>query len=79
MSAALEAIGIFGTITNLAANIFIGRKNEHGWWMRLVSNAVWIAYSWSSMTISVMANAIIFAAVNVYYWRKWRQDRRLFR
>jgi nicotinamide riboside transporter PnuC len=69
-----EAIGASGFVTNVLGNILVGRKNEHGWWIRILSNALWLTYAWQAATVAVLANAIVFAGINVYYWRDWRRS-----
>jgi hypothetical protein len=72
----LEVIGIAGFLTNVGGNILIGRKSEHGYPVRLLSNALWVAYAWSAMSPSVVLNAVTFSALNVWYWRAWRRERK---
>lgn len=70
-----EGLGWLGFFTNVGGNILVGRKSEHGWWVRILSNALWFVYSWHTLTVPVSANAIVFAMINVHYWRVWRKDR----
>lgn len=70
-----EIVGIVGFVTNVWANLLIARKSESGWIVRLVSNAFWLAFGISAMSLANILNAITFAAINVYGLRRWRRER----
>lgn len=74
-----EAIGFGGFVTNVAGNMLLTAKNSHGWWVRIVSNALWLAYAGVTSSFAVTANAVVFSAINVYGWIKWRREARLER
>lgn len=69
-----DALGWFGAMTNVWANISLVRKSSSGWALRLVSNAAWILYSIHELTPPLLANHVTFAAINVWGWHKWRQE-----
>ena len=69
-----EAIGFAGFATNVAGNLLLTRKNKHGWWVRIVSNALWLMYG-SAASLPVMANAIVFTGINIWGGWAWRKER----
>lgn len=72
-----EAIGFAGFTTNVAGNMLLTAKNPHGWWIRIISNALWLAYAGATSSLAVTANAIVFSVINVYGWWKWSRQVRL--
>jgi hypothetical protein len=72
-----EAIGMFGFATNVAGNLLLTARSQHGWWVRIVSNGLWLAYAGSTASYAVTANAIVFSGINVYGWWKWSRERRV--
>lgn len=71
-----EMIGFCGFATNVAGNMLLTAKSQHGWWIRIVSNALWLAYAGATASFAVTANAIVFSAINIYGWRKWSREAR---
>lgn len=71
-----EAIGFAGFGTNVAGNMLLTSKNVHGWWIRIVSNALWLVYAGLASSFAVTANAIVFSGINVYGWWRWRRENR---
>lgn len=69
----LESIGMAGFVTNVAGNMLLTRKNSHGWWVRIVSNALWTVYAGTAASFSLNVNHGVFFLINVYGWWRWRK------
>jgi hypothetical protein len=71
-----EAIGFAGFGTNVIGNILLTAKSQHGWWIRIVSNGLWLTYAGVTSSFAVTANAVVFSLINVYGWWKWSREAR---
>lgn len=71
----VEFIGILAFIANVWANLLIAHKHESGWTVRLVSNALWLAFGIGAMSLANILNSVTFAGINVYGLLHWRKER----
>ncbi len=71
MNLLLEGVGFAGFGTNVLGNLLLTYKNRHGWWVRIVSNGLWCAYAGTTQSWPIIANAVVFSAINVHGWWKW--------
>lgn len=75
MSVLVESIGIFGFLANVWANLLVARKHESGWIVRLVANALWLAYGIVILSVANILSSVVFAGINIYALRRWRRER----
>lgn len=75
MNVIYETIGVLGFVANVWANILVARKLESGWIVRLVANALWLAYGLAIISIANILSSIVFTAINIYALRRWRRER----
>ncbi len=52
----------------------IGNKRIYGWLISLASEVLWLAYGITSAQYAFVVMAVVFAAVHVRNWLKWRGD-----
>ena len=72
-TAITEAIGIVGSIANIWGNLLIAQKSERGWVVRLLGNALWIAFGILTLSVANLVNSSLFAVTNVYGMVQWRR------
>ncbi len=61
---------------NVWGNLALTMKGVRGWVIRIFSNACWIPYGLATGAWALTANHLLFAAINAYGWRKWRNEER---
>ncbi len=68
----VEWVGFAATATNLWGNWMLARLQKGGWWLRLLTNAIWIVYAfYAEQGLPVMVNHVLFLGINVSGWMKW--------
>lgn len=68
-----EALGWLALALNVWGNLALTSKGASGWIIRLACNGCWIPYAVATSAWALLANHALFAAINVYGWRKWRR------
>ena len=68
---------IFGwaaAILNVAGNLALTTKSLKGWIIRIACNLCWMPYGIYTRAWALIANHLLFVAINAYGWWKWRRD-----
>ncbi len=68
-----QALGWLALALNIWGNLALTSKGQSGWIIRLACNGCWIPYSIATAAWALLANHVLFAAINVYGWRKWKR------
>lgn len=68
-----QALGWVALALNVWGNLALTSKGSGGWIIRLACNACWVPYSLATSAWALLVNHLLFAAINVYGWRKWRR------
>lgn len=71
-----ETIGWLALGLNIWGNMALTQKSTKGWLIRLACNIAWIIYSSIFGVYPLLINHIIFAGINIYGWRKWKEEER---
>lgn len=70
-----QALGWVALALNVWGNLELTGKTTRGWIVRLACNGCWIPYAVATGAWALLANHLLFAAINVYGWRKWSPHR----
>lgn len=68
-----QVLGWVALALNVWGNLKLTSRGQSGWFIRLACNACWIPYSIATSAWALLANHVLFAAINVYGWRQWRR------
>ena len=71
----LDFFGHFGYFFLLMGLLFIGAKERVGWFFRLFGEMIWIGIGLAMGMTSIWMWGLIFMAVDVYNFEKWRNER----
>jgi len=70
-----QILGWVALALNVWGNLALTSHGPSGWIIRLACNACWIPYSVATSAWALLANHVLFAAINVYGWQKWKRLR----
>lgn len=70
-----QALGWLALGLNVWGNLELTGKTTRGWIVRLACNVCWVPYSVVTGAWALLANHVLFAAINIYGWRKWTRHR----
>lgn len=68
-----QSIGFLAFALNVWGNLELTKVGNRGHIIRLVANAVWIAYSITCGAWALTANHIVFAGINVLGYTRWKR------
>lgn len=68
-----QGIGFLAFVLNVWGNLELTKVGNRGHIIRLVANAVWIAYSITCGAWALTANHIVFAGINILGYRRWKR------
>lgn len=68
-----QGVGFVAFALNVWGNLELTKVGNRGHVIRLVANAVWIAYSITCGAWALTANHIVFAGINVLGYTRWRR------
>jgi hypothetical protein len=58
-----------------ALNVWLlGSQDERGWWLGMIGNVLWIAYSAATAQLPLLILNVLFLGLNVRGMVKWRSD-----
>jgi nicotinamide riboside transporter PnuC len=70
----VEAVGVVAFILNVWGNLMLARLRTGGWIVRLLTNVVWVVYSFNTDGgWPLMLNHLVFFYINVDGWMQWRR------
>lgn len=70
-------VGFVAFVTNVWSNHLLARLKTGGWAVRLVTNVLWIVYSWHTWGgWPLMLNHLVFVYINIDGWISWRRAQR---
>lgn len=68
------ALGWLAFALNVWGNLALTTKGVRGWIIRIACNLCWIPYGVYTAAWALLANHLVFVAINCYGWWKWRRD-----
>lgn len=74
LSTLFEATGWIGLLLNIWGNWELTNVSARGWVIRLLCNAFYIVYCLHTGAWALLANHVVFAAINVRGWLKWTRQ-----
>lgn len=75
-----DALGFVTFAVNVTAALLVAHSDSRlGWWLRLVTNGLQLAYAIALGSAPLVANALVFAAMNAYalYRRRYAAPARV--
>jgi hypothetical protein len=66
--------GWAAAILNVWGNLALTTKGIRGWIIRIACNLCWMPYGVYTRAWALIANHLLFVAINAYGWWKWRRD-----
>jgi hypothetical protein len=68
----VEWVGCAAFVTNVWGNLMLARLKTGGWVVRLLTNVIWVIYSWhTNGGWPLMLNHLVFFYINVDGWIRW--------
>jgi hypothetical protein len=59
---------------NVWGNLALTTKGVRGWIIRIACNLCWMPYGIYTAAWALLANHLVFVAINCYGWWKWSRD-----
>lgn len=72
----VDVVGFLAFLTNVAGNLLLASKTIWGWYVRIVSILLWLAYAYDTASMPLIANALTFFGINCYGLWKWKREAR---
>lgn len=69
-----NALGWVAAALNVWGNLALTTKGLRGWVIRIVCNLCWMPYGLYTKAWALLANHLLFVAINAYGYWKWRRD-----
>jgi hypothetical protein len=69
--------GWIAAMLNVAGNITLVTKSKSGWIIRIIVNLLWMPYGVYTRAWALIANHLLFVAINAYGYWKWNRDEQL--
>lgn len=69
-----NALGWIAAGLNIWGNLALTTKGLKGWIIRIVCNLCWMPYGIYTHAWALLANHLLFVAINCYGYWKWRND-----
>lgn len=63
-------------IVGVSGLYLAGSKRKIGWVIGILVQALWIVYAIVSKQWGFIASALVYGAVNVRNWQRWRREER---
>jgi hypothetical protein len=72
----LDFFGHLGYASIMVGMFLLARRNAYGWVARLLGDAGWVALGFALGMSSIILWGLVFIAVDISGWRKWRETER---
>jgi hypothetical protein len=69
-----SALGWVAAGLNICGNLALTTKGLRGWIIRIACNLCWLPYGIYTKAWALLANHLLFVAINAYGYWKWRRD-----
>jgi len=69
----IEAIGFSAFFVSVIGCILIARKSEYGWWLYIVSSALWFLNARYMSSLAMTISSATSCILNVYILWSWRR------
>lgn len=70
----LTILDIIGATTGISGAILVGKKHYMGYVLFAISNTCYGTLGIIEGHIGLVALSIVAIAIDIYFWRKWKQD-----
>lgn len=77
LDAVWSALGWLAAGLNVWGNLALTTKGLRGWIIRIACNLCWMPYGIYTKAWALLANHLLFVAINAYGYWKWRRDEQL--
>lgn len=74
LDAVWNALGWVAAALNVWGNLALTTKGLRGWLIRIACNLCWMPYGVYTRAWALLANHLLFVAINAYGWWKWKRD-----
>ncbi len=76
MNDVLTVLGWIAFALNVWGNLALTSKGVSGWIIRLACNVCWLPYAVHTHAWALLANHVLFMAINAYGWHRWTREAR---
>ncbi len=70
----LDFLGWLAFVLNVWGNLALTKKGVSGWIIRIACNVCWLPYGVWTTAWALVANHVLFIAINAYGWWRWTKD-----